>query len=85
MEDDKPKKKRTFFDRRSGQDRRDSYNIDYFLEGGTERRNSPASGRREKNKDRRKDWIKISRWSSLYVDSEEDKTDDEEDNSIDIE
>lgn len=84
MKNDNPEKKRNFFDRRSGQDRRDSYNIDYFLEGGTERRNGLADGRRAKKKDRRKDWIKISSWSSLHIDSEEDETADEN-NSIDIE
>ena len=73
MGNDKPAKKRSLFDRRSGQDRRNTYNIDYFLEGGAERRNSPASGRRAKKKDRRKDWIKISRWSSLYIENEKNK------------
>ena len=73
MADDKPAKKRTFFDRRSGQDRRSTYNIDYFLEGGAERRNSSAGERRREEKDRRKDWIKISRWSSLNVEDEKSK------------
>ena len=67
METDKSKKKRSFFDRRSGQDRRKAYNIDYFLEGGVERRNSPTGDRRNGDNDRREDWIKISRWSSLHV------------------
>jgi len=66
MENDKSKKKRAFFDRRSGQDRRKTYNMDYFLEGGVERRNSCAGERRAEDKDRRKNWIKISPWSSLH-------------------
>ena len=67
MEADKPKKKRAFFDRRSGQDRRKAYNLDYFLDGGLERRTNAGGERRRQRKDRRKAWIKISRWSSLYV------------------
>ena len=71
MDNDKSAKKRSYFDRRSGEDRRSTYNIDYFLEGGTERRNNPTRGRRRKEKDRRKDWIKISQWSSLNIADEE--------------
>jgi hypothetical protein len=67
MQSDKSKNKRSFFDRRSGQDRRKAYNIDYFLEGGRERRTSPTGERRNRDNDRRKDWIKISQWSSLHV------------------
>ena len=67
MEPDKPKKKRAVFDRRSGQDRRKAYNLDYFLDGGLERRTTVGGERRHKRKDRRKLWIKISRWSSLHV------------------
>ncbi len=84
MENNKPKKKRTLFDRRSGQDRRDSYNIDYFLDGGLERRNSLEGERRRKNQDRRREWIKISRWSSLNVEGEETKEPSGED-PLDIE
>jgi hypothetical protein len=73
MESDKPKKKRSFSDRRSGQDRRSTYNIDYFVNGGAERRNSAAIERRKKKKDRRKNWIKISRWSSLYIEYEQNQ------------
>jgi hypothetical protein len=67
MDNKKSKSKRSYFDRRSGQDRRKAYNIDYFLEGGVERRTHPNGERRNHEKDRRKDWIKISRWSSLNV------------------
>ena len=67
MDNEKSKKKRAFFDRRSGQDRRKAYNIDYFLEGGVERRTHAKGERRNHEKDRRKHWIKISRWSSLRV------------------
>ncbi len=73
MENETPAKKRSFFDRRSGQDRRLTYNMDYFLKGGAERRNSFEGERREESKDRRKDWIKISSWSSLNIEDEESK------------
>ncbi len=73
MEKDKSKKKRAFFDRRSGQDRRKAYNMDYFLEGGVERRNCSNCERRNKEKDRRKDWIKISPWSSLHLEGKKPK------------
>jgi len=79
MDKNKNKKKRAFFDRRSGQDRRKAYNIDYFLEGGLERRTHATGDRRDHEKDRRKDWIKISRWSSLKVEEsqpEEANTDE---------
>ncbi len=73
MENDKPKKKRSFFDRRSGQDRRNSYNLDYFVDGGGERRNSSGAERRDEDKDRRKEWIKISPWSSLHLEEKKPK------------
>ena len=78
MENTKSKKKRSFFDRRSGQDRRNAYNIDYFIEGGVERRNSSNGERRDQMRDRRKDWIKISRWSSLQLDEKEPDGDQDE-------
>ena len=79
MENDKSKNKRAFFDRRSGQDRRNSYNLDYFVDGGAERRNNSGEERRADDKDRRKSWIKISPWSSLHLEGENPKeTQDEE-------
>ena len=73
MEKEKAKKKRSFFDRRSGQDRRFAYNIDYFLEGGAERRHNSGQERRAEDKDRRRDWIKISPWSSLHLEGKKPK------------
>ncbi len=73
MENDKSKNKRAFFDRRSGQDRRNSYNLDYFVDGGIERRHSFGIERRDENKDRRKEWIKISSWSSLHLEEKKPK------------
>ncbi len=41
-------------DRRSGEDRRQVYSIDYFLNGGVERRKNPLGDRRANMPDRRK-------------------------------
>lgn len=84
MDNEKSKKKRNFFDRRSGQDRRKAYNIDYFLEGGVERRTNAQGERRNGEKDRRKDWIKISPWSSLKVE-EPQPEDADSDESVESE
>ena len=73
----KPDKARASLDRRSGQDRRRAYDMDYFLDGGTERRRRVRAERRRKTRDRRRNWIKISRWSSLNVGSAERAASDE--------
>lgn len=56
------RKKDPYLDRRSGEDQRETYNIDYFSEGGIERRDTKD---RRKPGERRKDCIKVSRWSSV--------------------
>jgi hypothetical protein len=51
-----------YVDRRSGEDRRQVYDADYFLNDGLERR----SGReRRQNDERRKNYIRVSNWSSI--------------------
>jgi len=60
-----PKEKRKadpFLDRRSGEDRRGTYDFDYFSEGGVERR---SAGERRQPEERRSDHVKISKWSSV--------------------
>jgi len=58
-------------DRRSGNDRRKSYSLDYFSKGGTERRGSKED--RRINPERRDRWIRVTDWSSVFVgDSDED-------------
>jgi hypothetical protein len=52
------------FDRRSGEDRRKVYDLEYFLKGGTERRSRKE---RRHGNERRKDWVPISDWSSLWT------------------
>ncbi len=63
----------TFFDRRRLDSRRTTYSLDYFVKGGVERRKS--TDRRQRRHDRRKGWIRISKWSSIYIgsNSESDK------------
>ena len=57
------KRERLPFDRRSGEDRRKTYKLGYFLEGGVERR----SGKERRSEvERRKDWLRISEWASIW-------------------
>ena len=51
-----------YLDRRSGEDRRDVYLVDYFAAGGPERRK-----RRERRRmnERREGCVRVSRWSSV--------------------
>lgn len=53
-----------YVDRRSGEDRRQVYDADYFQNGGFERR---SGNERRKHHERRKDCIKVSEWSSICV------------------
>jgi hypothetical protein len=51
-----------FQDRRSGEDRRIAYDLDYFPEGGMEKR----SGRdRRQTGERRESCVRVSKWSSV--------------------
>ena len=73
---DPPKEKRKtdpYLDRRSGEDRRETYNIDYFSDGGIERRDSKD---RRKPKERRKDCVKVSKWSSVCPENKTKPSDD---------
>ena len=54
-----------YLDRRSGEDRRECYDSDYFAEDGTERR----SGKERRRKDERRDkCFRVSDWSSICPD-----------------
>ena len=59
---DEKRKADPYLDRRSGEDRRKTYDIDYFTGGGAERR---TAGKRRSSKERRKDCVKVSQWSSV--------------------
>jgi hypothetical protein len=56
--------KRSLIDRRSGEDKRKVYSLDYFFMGGEERR---RRGERRNLGERRRNWVRVSRWSSVYV------------------
>lgn len=60
----KQQQNRTPIDRRSDRDRRQSYSLDYFLNGGKERR---KYGERRVSHERRVGWVRVSKWSSVYV------------------
>ena len=51
-----------YVDRRSGEDRRQVYDADYFINDGLERRSGKE---RRLQKERRKNFIRVSRWSSI--------------------
>ena len=57
-----PVTERSGLDRRCGEDRRQVYDMDYFTNGGLERR---IGQERRSGIERRKDWVKISEWSSI--------------------
>jgi len=51
-----------YVDRRSGEDKRQVYDADYFQNGGLERRSGKE---RRQHYERRKDSIRVSEWSSI--------------------
>ena len=53
-----------YVDRRSGEDRRQVYDADYFLSGGSERRSGKE---RRRPYERRKDCTRVSNWSSICL------------------
>lgn len=55
-------------DRRSGEDRRKIYSLDYFTLGGPDRRSGME---RRYNKERRQDCIRVDEWSSVCPDKKE--------------
>jgi hypothetical protein len=56
--------RRLFIDRRSGEDRRKVYDLDYFLNGGIERRSWKE---RRSQVERRGDWLRVDEWVSVLV------------------
>ena len=53
---------RLAMDRRSGDDRRQSYRLGYFIKGGVERRNG---NERRRSGERRIGWVRATEWSSV--------------------
>lgn len=56
--------KRSAFDRRSGEDKRMRYNLDYFMHGGRERRNGKE---RRQTGERRSGWARVYKWCSVFL------------------
>jgi hypothetical protein len=56
--------KRSVFDRRSGDDKRIRYNLDYFMDGGQERRNGKE---RRQAGERRSGWARVYKWCSVFL------------------
>ncbi len=56
------RKKDPYLDRRSGEDRRKAYDLNHFSDGGVERRGEKD---RRNAGERRKDCVKVSKWSSV--------------------
>jgi hypothetical protein len=57
-------RRRSTIDRRSQNDRRKVHNLDYFSNGGAERRSWKE---RRVQGERRKGWVRVTEWSSVYV------------------
>lgn len=62
-----------YLDRRSGEDRRDVYLLDYFTKGGSERR---AEKERRQMNERRKGCFRVSTWSSVCIENRTRPSDD---------
>jgi hypothetical protein len=56
--------KRSAFDRRTGEDKRMRYNLDYFTEGGQERRKGKE---RRQIGERRRNWARVYKWCSVFL------------------
>jgi len=56
--------KRSLFDRRSGEDKRKLYNLDYFSDGGKERRKGKE---RRQSDERRTGWARVYNWCSVFL------------------
>jgi len=64
---DKPSPdQRPTIDRRAGTDRRRRYSLQYFLDGGVERRQA-GRDRRSDNPERRRGWVRDGQFHSVYV------------------
>ena len=56
--------KRSTIDRRSGEDKRKRYNLDYFTDGGEERRKGKE---RRQSGERRSGWARVYKWCSVFL------------------
>ena len=56
--------KRSLIDRRSGEDKRKRYSLDYFTDGGEERRKGKE---RRQSEERRSGWVRVYKWCSIFL------------------
>ena len=66
--------KRAGADRRTGQDQRQVYDIEYFQRGGIERRHRAE---RRASRELRKGWVLITPWSSVFLRHDQASTNDD--------
>jgi hypothetical protein len=57
-------KRKSVVDRRSGVDRRQVHLLEYFIQGGVERRSGKD---RRKRLERRADWVRVDDWYSICL------------------
>lgn len=62
------KQNRSSLDRRAGEDRRKAYHIDFFDIVGYDRRKFKVE-RREVLEEKRDNWVRVTKWSSVCVNS----------------
>lgn len=74
IQDKKGRKRDPYLDRRSGEDRRAVYSLDYFLKGNPDRRNGKE---RRKNSERRSGCVRINEWSSVCLNNDEKEEEEE--------
>lgn len=55
---------RSLIERRTGRDRRQAYDINYFEKNGIERR---KGSERRRLSEKRKGWIRAEKWRSVFV------------------
>ena len=56
--------RRALVDRRTGEDKRMQYSLDYFIEGGEERR---KGSERRQSGERRNAWARVYKWCSVFL------------------
>ena len=56
--------RRSLVDRRSGEDKRNRYSLDYFTDGGEERRRGKE---RRQSGERRSAWARVYKWCSVFL------------------
>jgi hypothetical protein len=56
--------RRSLVDRRCGEDKRNRYSLDYFSDGGGERRKGKE---RRQSEERRSGWARVYKWCSVFL------------------